>query len=277
MADGRILEFPDGTSNAVIESTVKRLIAEKAAQQATDAAATSIEKRTMKTYEIKAPDGRTYTIDGPEGATEQDVLNAVLERKPEAGIPAKQEGMSMESVALSITFAVVGFGIAFFIERKITKTLQTKAQKVWLSIAASVFGLGFMGVCNQLFNHPINGLNTDHAKVFNYIVFNILVFPALIGLVIWWLNGKAPTTSTDVVTTLPTEKPTATKSEISEPDTQRVEDLYAQALNELEGGKRIDGVWAKCFADADGAENIAKAQYIKIRVSQLQLAINQAG
>ena len=29
MADGRILEFPDGTSKAVIEATAKRLIAEK--------------------------------------------------------------------------------------------------------------------------------------------------------------------------------------------------------------------------------------------------------
>ena len=42
MADGRILEFPDGTSKAVIEATAKRLIAEKAAQDTTDAAATSI-------------------------------------------------------------------------------------------------------------------------------------------------------------------------------------------------------------------------------------------
>jgi 2-C-methyl-D-erythritol 4-phosphate cytidylyltransferase len=43
MADGRVLVFPDGTRNTVTESTVKRLIAEKAAQQ-TAAAATSIEK-----------------------------------------------------------------------------------------------------------------------------------------------------------------------------------------------------------------------------------------
>ena len=54
------------------------------------------------------------------------------------------------------------------------------------------------------------------------------------------------------------------------------DDLYKQALNELEGGDRQAGLWAKCFADADGLENVAKAQYIKIRVSQLQLSEHQA-
>jgi flagellar FliL protein len=55
-----------------------------------------------------------------------------------------------------------------------------------------------------------------------------------------------------------------------------LDDLYKQALNELEGGDRQAGLWAKCFADADGLENVAKAQYIKIRVSQLQLSIDQS-
>lgn len=48
MADGRILEFPDGTSNAVIESTVKWLIAEKATQKSTDLAATSNENKSYE-------------------------------------------------------------------------------------------------------------------------------------------------------------------------------------------------------------------------------------
>jgi len=54
------------------------------------------------------------------------------------------------------------------------------------------------------------------------------------------------------------------------------DDLYKQALNELENGDRQAGLWARCFADADGLENVAKAQYIKIRVDQLQLSIDQS-
>ena len=231
----------------------------------------------MKTYEIKAPDGNTYRIKGPDGATQEEAYNAMLVQHPEAGIPAKQVGMGMDSVALSITSAVIGFGIAFFIERKITKTLQTKAQRVWLSVAGTVIGLGLMGILNEFIVIPYSGLTTNFQNVFKYTFFNILVFPAMIGLVIWWLKVKATSVSTDVATTSPTLDPSLLKTEVIERDAQPAEDLYAQALNELEGGKRIDGVWAKCFADADGVENVAKAQYIKIRVSQLQLAINQAG
>ena len=277
LPDGRILEFPDGTSQSVIKAAAQRILANPLAGQTTaDAAATSIEGKPMKIYRIKAPDGNTYRIEGPDGATQDEVKQALLEQNPDAFIPAKQQGMGMESVALLITSAVIGFGIAFFIERKITKTLQTKAQRVWLSIAASLFGFGLMSVFNELFVHPMDGLKTDHAKVFNYIFFNILVFPALIGLVIWWLKVKATSVSTDVVTTSPTVDPSLLKTEVIERDTQPAEDLYAQALNELEGEKRIGGVWAKCFADADGVENVAKAQYIKIRVTQLQISIDQS-
>ena len=80
-----------------------------------------------------------------------------------------------------------------------------------------------------------------------------------------------------MVTTPPKVDSSLLKTEVTERDAQPAEDLYAKALYELEGGKRIDGLWAKCFADANGVENVAKAQYIKIRVSQLQLTINQAG
>jgi flagellar FliL protein len=279
MADGRILEFPDGTDSQVVQATVKKLFAEKAVQESkltTDAAATSIEERAMKIYEIEALDGNKYRIQAPDGATKEEAYQALLEQHPEAGIPAKQVGMSMESVALLITSAVVGFGIAFFIERKVTKTLQTKAQKVWLSIAGTVIGLGLMGLLNEFIVIPYSGSTTNFQNVFKYIFFNILVFPVLIGLVIWWLKVKATSVSTDVVTTPPKVDSSLLKTEVTERDAQPAEDLYAKALYELEGGKRIDGVWAKCFAEADGVESVAKAQYIRIRVTQLQLLIDQS-
>lgn len=231
----------------------------------------------MAIFVIEALDGKKYRIQAPDGATKEEAYQALLEQHPEAGIPAKQDGMGMESVALLIATAIIGFGFSFVIERKITKTLKTKAQKVWLSIAAAILGLGLMGVLNELFVIPINGLKTEHAKVFNYIFFNILIFPTLIGLVIWRLQAKAASESIEMVKTSPSVEATITKQNPPEPDTQQTEDLYAQALSELEGGKRIDGVWAKCFADADGVENVAKAHYIKIRVSQLQPEINQTG
>jgi len=39
----------------------------------------------MTTYRIQAPDGNTYTIDGPDGASDADVRAAVLTQHPNAG------------------------------------------------------------------------------------------------------------------------------------------------------------------------------------------------
>lgn len=41
----------------------------------------------MPTYRIQAPNGRTYTIEGPPGATQEEVAAAVLAQNPEAGEP----------------------------------------------------------------------------------------------------------------------------------------------------------------------------------------------
>ena len=44
------------------------------------------------------------------------------------------------------------------------------------------------------------------------------------------------------------------------------EELYAEALRELEQGIRRDGLWAKAFAKSEGNEEKAKALYIELRV-----------
>ena len=49
----------------------------------------------MPTYQIQAPDGKTYEIDGPPGASQTDVINAVLSLNPTAGQapPPPKEGI----------------------------------------------------------------------------------------------------------------------------------------------------------------------------------------
>ena len=279
MADGRILEFPDGTDPQVIQATVKKLIAEKAVQESkltTDTVSNSLDGRTMKTYELKAPDGKTYTIEGPDGATDQEVLQAILTRKPEAGIPPKQYGFGFDAVALLILITVIGFGIAFYIERKLTKSLRTKAQKIWLMIAATSFAIGLTGIANELVVMPYSGLSTHYEKVFSYALANIFAIPAISGLVIWMLQARASNGSLTDNLSLDIEHLPNAKQEAFIEKEQPTESIYAQALHELEGGNRNDGLWARCFADADGLENVAKAQYIKIRVDQLQLSIGQS-
>ena len=43
----------------------------------------------MPTYQIKAPDGKTYRIEGPPGASQQDVVAAVLRANPTAGVASQ--------------------------------------------------------------------------------------------------------------------------------------------------------------------------------------------
>jgi hypothetical protein len=48
-------------------------------------------------------------------------------------------------------------------------------------------------------------------------------------------------------------------------------DFWEVVGNELKEGKRVDGLWTRAFAEAEGDTNKANAKYIKFRVEQLQL------
>lgn len=50
-------------------------------------------------------------------------------------------------------------------------------------------------------------------------------------------------------------------------------DVWAEALSESENQEqRNSGLWARCFAQADGDENKARAAYIRIRAEELEKA-----
>jgi len=49
------------------------------------------------------------------------------------------------------------------------------------------------------------------------------------------------------------------------------EQLYAMAFEELNSGQTVTGLWAKCFAEADGDENKAKAKYLVTRSARLKV------
>lgn len=64
----------------------------------------------MPTYEIKAPNGRIYQIDGPAGATDAQVRAKVLEQHPDAGqaSSAPKPRTAMQQTGDIITNAVAG-------------------------------------------------------------------------------------------------------------------------------------------------------------------------
>ena len=62
----------------------------------------------MPLYRIKAPNGLTYQIEGPEGASQEDVESAVLAQHPDAGKPFKEAGFSIGDTATSFAQSLVG-------------------------------------------------------------------------------------------------------------------------------------------------------------------------
>lgn len=62
----------------------------------------------MPTYEIKAPDGRTYRIDGPDGATDAQVRAEVLRQHPNAGRAGQARAAPQPKQDTSIMNALIG-------------------------------------------------------------------------------------------------------------------------------------------------------------------------
>jgi uncharacterized RDD family membrane protein YckC len=52
------------------------------------------------------------------------------------------------------------------------------------------------------------------------------------------------------------------------------DDLWENAMAECNSGLRKAGLWARCFAEADGDENKAQARYMKFRVAEEQQRID---
>ncbi len=48
------------------------------------------------------------------------------------------------------------------------------------------------------------------------------------------------------------------------------EELYAEALREIESGQRRDGIWAKALAESEMDHGKAGAKYIKLRVQSMK-------
>jgi len=62
----------------------------------------------MPLYRIKAPNGLTYQIEGPEGASQEEVAMAVMAQNPDAGKPFKEAGASFGDTAVAGLQSAIG-------------------------------------------------------------------------------------------------------------------------------------------------------------------------
>ena len=61
-------------------------------------------------------------------------------------------------------------------------------------------------------------------------------------------------------------------SDAAKTTAQEDEQFFDAAFQELNSGNRVQGLWAKCFAEADGDDAKARAAYIRLRVARLMAA-----
>lgn len=86
----------------------------------------------------------------------------------------------------------------------------------------------------------------------------------VLGYVVGWIFRRLkPLPSTSLGT--------PAKRNLTESTATPTDAMYAQAMTELETqSSTVDrGLWARCFAEADGVESTAKAAYLRKRAIQL--------
>ena len=87
--------------------------------------------------------------------------------------------------------SVIGFGFAFYLERKIRSRVQTKLQRILVYVAMVSLGFGLTAVLNELFGFPLQGLRIRYERVISYFVANILFVPALLLVIVWAIKPKS--------------------------------------------------------------------------------------
>lgn len=88
----------------------------------------------MPTYSITAPDGRTYSIDGPAGASRDDVIRAILAVRPEAANPppslGERAGSALNRGIAQLAESGRGIGMGVDAAMGNTKAADAQAQAV---------------------------------------------------------------------------------------------------------------------------------------------------
>ncbi|CAN1541429.1 hypothetical protein MCERE10_02568 [Burkholderiaceae bacterium] len=115
--------------------------------------------------------------------------------------------------------------------------------------------------------HRYNQSDVDYYAA---VAINILLF-YLSGFVIgyFWRRYKIKAAVPNTTLNSPSQTAVRLSSESNS------EETWAVASQELNSTSRKEGLWAKCFAEASGDENRAKAEYLKQRVTQLVAAAHE--
>lgn len=156
------------------------------------------------------------------------------------------------------TLLVNQFLSAIFISWLFYKIYKGKnwARITWLVIV--VFGTPF--IFNSTFNSPLTPTGPKIHILFSAILNIVTFYIIFISPSRFWFSSNSYHTG------LHYNNKSITNSNSSLFNNEK---YWADSLKEFEGPNRKPGLYAQCFSHANGDENIAKAEYLKRRVSEL--------
>jgi hypothetical protein len=182
--------------------------------------------------------------------------------------------MQLNSILIllvSIFGAGIGIGLAYYIGGKINKNMRTKSQRVLVFIAMASFGLGTSGFLIELLTPLTIGIKFRYDKLAGYLIANIIFLPALLIFIAKLLNLRKQTSQSTPTPTSINHPSIFNRSQINNDGSDIKDECWGLALIEFENSKDMS-LWAKEFAKANGDENKAKANYIKVRAASLSAA-----
>lgn len=100
------------------------------------------------------------------------------------------------AILTALISSAIGFGLAFYLERKVTKRMESKSQRILTFIAMTSFGFGITASLNEMIGFPLQGLNVRYDKLAGYLIGNVIFLPIVL-LAIAKLVGLKKTISNE--------------------------------------------------------------------------------
>ncbi len=186
--------------------------------------------------------------------------------------------MQLDTTAALVTAilsAGIGFGLAFYFEKKLNGNSPKTSTRVLVFLAMTFFGVGLSGFLNELIGFPLQGLPVRMSKLLTHLLLNMLFMPAvLLGIAKLFVKEESTKDSqSDVVSqtqvNVDSSKRKKQTNQSYNSEKSDDEELYEMAHNEFNSNKRRKGLYLKMLTQQNGNEEKARYEYIKARVAEL--------
>ncbi len=174
-------------------------------------------------------------------------------------------GSAFASAAIA---AAIGFGTTFYVASKVNKSFTRKWSRTLNHMAAASAGYGLTAVINEILGWLFISLPIRQSHIAVIAIANIVTVPGILMLIARLIQSRSKIGSSDSKT----KNKTFDREHVGEIE----DECWEAAARELDG-VRNQAIWARAFSEAHGDESKARAIYIGLRASRIQLEKSVSG